>query len=65
MLSGKVGRCKRGDRGGGPDGCGGGCEGGLTHFGGSLGGGGCVSVVVVNNKEMSMIVVVQVTGEVL
>ena len=49
MLSGKVGRCKRGDRGGGPDGC----------------GGGCVSVVVVNNKEMSMIVVVQVTGEVL
>ena len=39
---------------GGQYGCGDGCKGGLTQFGGAVGRGGCTSVVVVNGVRMSV-----------
>ena len=40
----------RGDR----DGCGGGCEAGLTQFGGAVGGGRCISEVVASGVRLSV-----------
>ena len=46
--------CEDGDRGGGRDGFGGGCNGSLIQFVGTVGEGGCIGVVVVNGMWMNV-----------